>query len=126
MSTLFTQQPAPKTFRVLPTERERGQAEVTRTGERPNHAAILDDLRCQLQAIYERRVIDVGRGRAFVTADDARPLLEARSDCPRKKNFLGHLFRTGGWEPTGAAMPSSTRGSHGNLLRCWRYVGDRR
>lgn len=28
MSTLFTQQPAPKTFRVLPTERERGQAEV--------------------------------------------------------------------------------------------------
>ena len=89
------------------------------------HGPLLGRLRCGLVRIYRFRLADVGYGNAFVTADDARRLLDGyRGDKPACNNFLGTLFKAPGWQFTGQRWKSRTPGSHANELKCWRYTGD--
>lgn len=82
-------------------------------------------LRGRLIKLYESRVA-VYPFDAYVTADDARVILESQPDCPPaselNRSFLGALFKTAGWESTGKYITSNTPGSHANRLVCWRYV----
>lgn len=92
--------------------------------ERGERAALITWLRGQLVKLYVRRRSE-GDDRVFVTADDARALL-ARSgrDPDGNRNWLGAVFRGAGWEPIEERWHfSETPGSHGNRLRCWRWVG---
>ena len=64
---------------------------------------------------------------AYVTADDAREFFEAIPDVPGPKRlsriFLGAVFMPKCWKWTGNWHKSETEGSHGNPLKCWRYIG---
>ena len=64
---------------------------------------------------------------AYVTADDARKVFEAIPDVPGpdrlSRNFLGAVFMPKRWVWTGGWTKSTTKGSHANPLKCWRYVG---
>lgn len=98
------------------------QFECTRAG-------ILDWLRGRMQTLYRQRLAAQGFALAFVTADDARVILDTDPRVPSPKdlnrNFLGKLFLAPGWTWTGQFRRSRTPGSHANLLRCWRYVVER-
>jgi hypothetical protein len=89
------------------------------------NADLLNYLRGRLKVTYRFLVEDVGREFAYVTADDARRILDAdrRFDgvC---RNFLGALFKGPGWKSTGAFHKSRTPGSHANRLLCWRFDGE--
>lgn len=92
---------------------------------------ILDELRAAMVRLYLKRREKQG-SLAFVTADDARIILESDPKYPTaqqlNRNFMGQLFRplTGrepDWEWTGEYVKSRTPGSHANPLKCWRWVG---
>ena len=88
------------------------------------YGPLLDRLRAGLVKVYRFRVLDVGAANAYVTADDARRLLDGyRGAKPACNNFLGSLFRAPGWQFTGDRVRSRTPGSHSNELKCWRYTG---
>lgn len=87
--------------------------------------SLLDYLRRAMIDLYLRREASVGRENAYVTADDARLVLEAIPNLPPperlNRNFMGALFREcDGFEPTGSYAKSRTPGSHANNLTCWR------
>jgi hypothetical protein len=91
-----------------------------------SNAEILDWLRGRMIELFRVRFA-ANPHTAFVTADDARRAFEMGVqskifDRPNCMNFMGHLFRKG-WRKTGNTIKSETRGSHGNELDCWRYVG---
>lgn len=85
---------------------------------------VLDWLRRRLVVIYRFRVEDIGEANAWVTADDARKIIDAdhRFDAVNK-NFLGALFKVKGWRAVGFHK-SETEGSHANRLMRWIYEGD--
>lgn len=85
---------------------------------------ILDELRLAMRRLYEKRLSAQGRELAFVTADDARVILDTdeRYAHLTNKNFMGSLFREKGWHKTGRIIKSKTPGSHANELKCWRWV----
>lgn len=89
------------------------------------HRTALDWLRDAIKAKW--RELQRTGVRNYVTADDARILLEigvgTGIERPRNNNFMGSLFAGKEWEFTGNFIKSQTAGSHANLLRCWRYVG---
>lgn len=87
---------------------------------------ILDWLRV---AIRNRWKDLVKRGlRDYVTADDARILLEIAFDDGRferpqgKFNFMGSVFRKGWRKVPGEKHQSETDGSHGNDIYRWEPV----
>lgn len=88
--------------------------------------SLLTWLREEMRSLYLRRLESHGRDLAFVTADDARVLLDNAPNVPGpdrlNRNFLGQLFRGEGWEWTGQLYKSKTLNSHANDLRCWRWV----
>lgn len=90
-------------------------------------------MRNALASIYQVRVTKYGEGdpRCYVTADDARRLMEQHPrvwDLPAgaSPNLLGSLFRSAEWKAIDREHVSSTTGSHGNILTRWRYVGPER
>lgn len=107
MHTLFDNPEVAKANRVL------ARHEV-------NRKALFAWLRPQMQALYLRRVRELGAADAFVTADDAREIIDAD---PRydglNRNCLGSLFLGGAWIACGFHR-SKTPGSHGNRLTKWR------
>lgn len=88
------------------------------------NAEILAWLRRRMVVIYRIRCEDVGQSEAFVTADDARAILDAdRRFNGLCRNFLGALFRgQTGWVACGWHK-SETPGSHANRLMRWKWVG---
>ncbi|MBL4701600.1 MAG: hypothetical protein JKX85_10125 [Phycisphaeraceae bacterium] len=111
--TLFDKQEVAKAHQVLDAmELSRGE--------------YLDRIREKLAVLYRSRWVSQGL-EAFVSADDARDILNKMPNVPppsrMNRNFLGQLFRADGWKFTGKTINSKTPGSHGNLLRCWRWVG---
>lgn len=91
------------------------------------HAEILNWLRPKLVELYSFYAL--GDLDAYVTADDARRLIEDALDTgelkqrPECMNFMGSVFKGGEWEFTGKRVRSRTAGSHGNELRCWKWIG---
>lgn len=92
---------------------------------------ILDELRAAMVKLYLKRREKQG-ALAFVTADDARIILETDPKYPPasrlNRNFMGQLFRPlsgqdPDWEWTGEYIKSRTQGSHANPLKCWRWIG---
>lgn len=93
---------------------------------------ILTRLREAMVKLYKQRREHQGAD-AFVTADDARVVLESDPDVPSAKelnrNFMGSLFsmdktnKKPNWEWTGKYVKSRTAGSNANPLKCWRWVG---
>lgn len=85
-------------------------------------AQVLDELRAKMRVLYRKRRSVQGVD-AFVTADDARLILDTdeRFAHLTNKNFMGSLFREKGWEKTGRIIKSRTPGSHANELKCWRW-----
>lgn len=124
MSTLFDK---PVQVRVLPTEQQIGDRITREIGSSGWRREVLDVLRERLKIVYQSRLRDAGPSRAYVTADDARVLLLSLDIDLRGENmnFLGALFKSQGWEPMPYMHQSDTPGSHGNLLHCWRFVGER-
>lgn len=89
-----------------------------------SNAAVLDWLRQRLKIIYRIRCYDVGVRQAYVSADDARVILDADPRFNGKcRSFLGALFKAPGWKPTGEYHKSTTPGSHANRLVAWKYEG---
>lgn len=88
---------------------------------------LLDQLRQRMVVLYQQRLDAQGRELAYVTADDARLILDTDPKVPGpdelNRNFLGALFKAPGWQPTGQYIKSRTAGSHANRLLCWRWVG---
>lgn len=84
---------------------------------------VLDWLRRRLVIIYRFRCEDVGKESAFVTADDARKIIDADERFKGvNKNFLGALFKASGWRAVGFHK-SETPGSHANRLMRWIWEG---
>jgi hypothetical protein len=90
----------------------------------------LERMRAELVRVYRNRVAFFGEHdlRSYVTADDARRIMETRPGfalpAGASPNLLGSLFRAPGWERSRHRdHQSSTTGSHGNDLFSWRYVG---
>ena len=120
---LYDHMPFPDTPPAPPTEEEKRDAVLADLGDRK--AELLDWLRKKLVIIYRFRCEDVGRINAYVTADDARRLLDADARFDgMNRNFLGALFKASGWKPTGGFHKSETPGSHANRLIKWRYDGE--
>lgn len=93
-----------------------------------SRASLLKWLRREMKRLYAQRVIDRGYDRAFVSADDARKILDSDPKVPGpdklSRNFLGTLFKgEKGWRACGFTK-SETPGSHANLLRIWRWEGN--
>lgn len=90
------------------------------------HRDLLGELRQAMYTLWQKRRKHQGAA-AYVTADDARVILDADTTLPPdlNKNFMGSLFKGKQWEPTGEQVKSKTPGSHANRLMCWRWVGDR-
>ena len=85
-------------------------------------AAVLRWLRLRMKALYFERLAKQGRELARVTADDARVLLDSDGRFKQlNRNFLGQLFLADGWVWNGEYIRSATAGSHGNLIKCWRW-----
>lgn len=85
-------------------------------------------MRTRLVQVYFARVTAAGRDAAFVTADDARQLMDAEPTlcglpAGASTNLLGALFRGWEWQAIDREHVSTREGSHGNLLTRWRYVG---
>jgi hypothetical protein len=127
-----------------PAKRTRAIAESIASATKPWNAereirdSVLEDLaatrksllrwlRRELACVYRRLAEDAREGTAFVTADDARAILDNDPSVPGpdvlNRNFLGSLFMANGWEWTGDYHQSKTNGSHANRLKCWRYTG---
>jgi hypothetical protein len=106
-----------------PSEKEIRDAVLADLGGR--NADVLAWLRKRLAVIYRIRREDVGRENAYVSADDARKLIDRMPEFQGKcMNFLGALFKAPGWKPTGNYHTSTTPGSHANKLVCWRWEGE--
>lgn len=102
-------------------KRDHGKAVAAAT-----HSTVLGWLREAMVARW--RDLKAKGVRDYVTADDARVLLEiaidnGRFERPGSMNFMGHLFQGQDWEFTGYRIKSTTPGSHANELKCWRYIG---
>lgn len=86
---------------------------------------LLERLRGEMRALFHARdsseAWKAEHGYAFVTATDARELLESWSDVPPaeelNRNFMGGLYRRG-WRAIGM-QPSGTAGSHGRRELRW-------
>ena len=118
--------PKTKKMRKAPENPERLVADGVLDQHNRYRASLLDWLRGHMRSLYAQRLQSQGRGLAFVTADDARRILDADERVPGpdrlNRNFLGALFVKGaGWEATGEYTHSQTPGSHGNRLCCWRF-----
>lgn len=91
---------------------------------------LLERLRGEMRVLFHARDTSVewkrDHGYAFVTATDARELLESWQDVPPadelNRNFLGALFRVG-WRAIGM-QPSGTPGSHGRRELRWAPAMD--
>lgn len=114
-----------KIYRLAPINPEIDVRNRVLEAMEANYKPLLDWLRDRMQRLYLDRLCHQGRELAFVTADDARLILDTDPQIPGPdrlcRNFLGQLFRAPGWSTTGQIRRSSTPGSHGNLLMCWRY-----
>lgn len=120
---LFDHVPFPETPPAPPTEADKRDAVLADLADRKSD--LLDWLRKKLVIVYRFRCEDVGRVHAFVTADDARRILDADERFDGMgRCFLGALFKAPGWKPTGHFHKSETKGSHANRLLCWRYDGE--
>lgn len=85
---------------------------------------VLDWLRRRLVVIYKLRCFDVGIANAWVTADDARRIIDADERFSGvNRNFLGALFKVPGWRSVGFHK-SETAGSHANRLMRWVWEGE--
>lgn len=86
----------------------------------------LSRLRDEMRKVYDYRVNTKGYRFAYVTADDARRLMQHRPDfrppAGVSMNATGALFRTNGWKVVGYTK-SVTKGSHGNRIARWAYLG---
>lgn len=80
-----------------------------------NHGDRLEECRAHLRMLCRS-------GRPWVCADDVRPLVREMTAPGESLNWVGAVFRTDEWEPVGFTR-SKVEGSHGNLLRTWRYLG---
>lgn len=77
-------------------------------------------------SLYLQREKHQGRELAFVTADDARVILDTTPGISKdmNRNFMGAIFKNDKrFKPTGQFYKSTTPGSRANRLMCWRYVG---
>jgi len=117
--------PKLETYRMAPVNPESEIAEAILDAMEGKRHKLLEYLRTRLFQLYQKRLEKQGEALARVTADDARLILESDPNIPGadklNRNFLGQLFRTPKWEFTGELIKSQTQGSHGNLLRCWRW-----
>lgn len=81
----------------------------------------LETIRAYVESLYWQRRRLYG-DRAYVTADDARKHFEGLPDIPppdeMSRNFLGCVFKGGGWEAVGF-YKSKTEGSHANRVFRW-------
>ena len=89
----------------------------------------LELLRDELRKVYLRRKNDwpVSWGDPYVTADDARTLMERdpalRPPPHRSNNALGSLFLGKNWRRIGDHV-STQSGAHRNRIGRWAWVGD--
>lgn len=114
-------------LRMGPENVERVIAERVLDNLADRRKSLCEWLRVEMRLLYQRRLEKQGYELAYVTADDARVLLDAAPGVPGpdklSRNFIGALFRgVKGWQPTGKIARSRTPGSHANMLHCWRWV----
>jgi hypothetical protein len=112
---------------------EQAQKEYHLNRHEQNRQVALTALRRKLKSLYLRRLNAAHKKMrpdqsAYVTAADARRMLTRMAEVNAmysfdNHNFLGALFRTADWAPTGETILSETKGSHANRLLCWQYVG---
>ena len=114
-------------LRMAPANPEAVVADRVLEALEGKYKALLEWMRDRMRTLYFQREKSQGRELAFVTADDARLILDTDPNVPGpdrlKRNFMGSLFKAKGWEFTGQMIKSKTPGSHANRLLCWRYVG---
>lgn len=92
----------------------------------------LEQIRFEMFLLHESRRSTIGfhgawlspAGREtqpWVSADDARAYFETLGAPPElSRNFLGQVFRRGGWTAlVGRRVASTTAGSHRNELKLW-------
>ncbi len=118
-------QPDAQRYRMAPVNPEQVVADAVLDDLAEVRRSLLNHLRARLATLYRQRLAAQGYDLAYVTADDARVLLDTDPRVPPpdrlNRNFLGSLFaRAPEWEATGELIKSRTPGSHANLLRCWR------
>lgn len=75
------------------------------------------------------RALKAAGVRSYVTAEDARELLEIGIELnvyerPKNTFFMGSLFQGKEWEFTGERIQSTLKGSHLREIKCWKYVGE--
>ena len=116
--------PAPMGTLPLFSRPEEEKADATLRDFERRDTAWLDALRDELRKLYAARVNRLGEAMAYVTADDARRMMDRdprlRPPAGTSNNALGALFRTQGWEKLGYTK-STTEGSHGNLIAQWAW-----
>ena len=116
----------PDLFTPRPPERERAVSVLDRMAD--ERRAWLERMRSEMAGLFLLRVEAWGNNSAFVTADDARLLMEGRPDLAlpagASTNLVGALFKGGHWSRSyHRDHISNTPNSHGNDLYRWRYVG---
>lgn len=125
---------APTTFGLPlfgpPPEPEPAKAQSVLDAMAEERRAWLRYMRARLAQTYLARVTERGRDAAYVTADDARQLMDDEPTlcglpAGASTNLLGALFRGWEWQQINRGHVSSTPGSHGNILARWRFVGRR-
>jgi len=125
MNTLFDD--PPDTAPAPPAESEEAKKARGRAIAADTHASALAWLRAAIRLKWQE--LHRTGVRDYVTADDARILLEIGigNGClerPSNMNWMGSLFAGKEWEFTGHYIKSETPGSHRNELKCWRWVGE--
>jgi hypothetical protein len=105
------------------SEREIGRRAVAEVASLPERAAYLQRIRDKMRQVYRMKVDLYGEHGASVTPDDARRYFESMNPpAGLSRNFLAAVWREPGWEIVGV-YHSETRGSHGNKLNRYRWVG---
>lgn len=128
--TLFTQltaaPPAPtQPLRMAPANPEKVKRDRVLKTLAATNKRCLAWLRSRLAELYWERYDKQGYELARVTADDGRILIKAHPEFSQltKMNFMGALFKSKEFEPTGEYMHSQTEGGNANRLTCWRHIG---
>lgn len=89
-------------------------------------AEYLEQVRAEMRRLWHSRLMSLPEERCTVSADDARAAFERLGPPPPEelsRSFLGGVFRTPEWEAVGMTN-STTPGSHGNLIRVYRWRGE--
>jgi len=66
---------------------------------------------------------DLGRRNGRVTIDDVRAEADRRGTVYTPSNWMGSVFKGYTWEFTGEFIESTHLGSHGRMIRVWKYTG---